>query len=328
MAKVMGKWDRTARLLRVEHILYQNRRAGLTIGEIARTCGVSERTTRRDLNTLELELGIKIWQQNGRWGVIEDQYLPPIRFTLSEALNVFLAARLMLNYSHRNDPNVASIFTKLNSIVRPPLRDQIKTTIDWMQKLPRNEKYLHILSTLAEAWVSQRKVKIAYRSLPSERATERLIEPYFIEPAAPGHSSYVIAYCHRMNSIRTFKIERVTSAELTLDTYTIRSDFEANEFLGSSWGIVVEGEVKTIKLKFIDPTMIRIIEETTWHPSQVLEKRDDGSMLMTLRVTDTVDLFSWILGWGERVEVLEPMELRHEITDTAKAMLDIYQQGH
>jgi len=47
---------------------------------------------------------------------------------------------------------------------------------------------------------------------------------------------------------------------------------------------------------------------------------------MTLRVTSTVDLYSWILRWGEKVEVLEPEELRQEVIETAKAMVDIYQQ--
>jgi len=69
---------------------------------------------------------------------------------------------------------------------------------------------------------------------------------------------------------------------------------------------------------------MRIMEETIWHPSQVLEKQKDGSMIMTLRVTDTVDLYSWILGWGEKIEVLEPPELRKEVMRTAEKMLGIY----
>jgi predicted DNA-binding transcriptional regulator YafY len=46
---------------------------------------------------------------------------------------------------------------------------------------------------------------------------------------------------------------------------------------------------------------------------------------MTLRVTDTVDLYSWILGWGEKIEVLEPPELRKEVAKTAEKILKIYQ---
>jgi predicted DNA-binding transcriptional regulator YafY len=194
-----------------------------------------------------------------------------------------------------------------------------------MQKLPKDEKHLRILATVAEAWVSQRQLRIVYWSLPAEKATERVIEPYYIEPAAPGHASYVVGYCHLKNTIRTFKIERIESAELTSERYTIPPDFNANEFFGSSWGIVVEGEVKTVKLRIEDPEIMRLMSETVWHPSQVLEKQKDGSMIMTLKVTDTYELYSWILGWGDRVEVLEPEELRRDIIETAEAMLDVYE---
>ena len=68
------------------------------------------------------------------------------------------------------------------------------------------------------------------------------------------------------------------------------------------------------------------MEETIWHPSQVLEPQSDGTVIMRLKVIDTVELYSWILGWGEKVEVLEPDELREEIIETAKAMLDVYKK--
>ncbi|MFW0859438.1 MAG: helix-turn-helix transcriptional regulator [Dehalococcoidia bacterium] len=107
-------------------------------------------------------------------------------------------------------------------------------------------------------------------------------------------------------------------------SYTIPADFDANEFFGSSWGIVVEGDVKTIKLRIKDLEIMRIMEETIWHPSQVLEKRKDGSMIMTLRVMDTIELYSWVLGWGEKIEVLKPPEIRHNIIETAKAVMEVY----
>jgi predicted DNA-binding transcriptional regulator YafY len=169
-------------------------------------------------------------------------------------------------------------------------------------------------------------LRIAYQSLPAEKVTERIVEPYYIEPAAPGHSSYVIAYCHRAKEVRTFKIERIETAELASDSYTIPSDFDANEFFGSSWGIVVEGKPKTIKLRITDTELVRIMGETVWHPSQVLERQKDGSVIMTLRVTDTVELHSWIMGWGEFVEVLEPRELREEVAKTARNMTKLYQK--
>lgn len=120
-----AKTDRTARLLKVEHILYQNPK-GLMIEEIARLCDVSKRTTYRDLIALESELGVPIWEEGSKRGIVEGHFLPPVQFTLPEALNIFLAARLMLNYAHRYGPNMASTFIKLSSVVPPPLREQIQ----------------------------------------------------------------------------------------------------------------------------------------------------------------------------------------------------------
>jgi len=319
-----NKTDRTARLLKVEHLLYQYPR-GLTVEDISDLCEVTKRTTYRDLVALDTEMGVPIWEKGTRRGIIEGYLLPPIHFTLPEALTVFLAARLMLSYAHRYDPNIASTFTKLNSIVPIPLREQIQKTMEWMRKLPIDDRYLHTLATLAEAWISRRRVKIVYRALEAEKTTERIIEPYFIEPAAAGHSSYVIAYCHHAHGIRTFKIERIESIETSLENYVIPADFDANEFLGSSWGIAVYGEVKTVKLRF-NPEIARIMEETVWHPSQVVERQKDGSVILTLKVTVTDELCFWILSWGEKVKVLEPEELRQDIIKTAKAMLDVYSE--
>lgn len=314
---------KTERLIKI-WLLLLNNPTGYTARELAKKYGVNARTIYRDLVTLGNDLQVPVYTDRTRWKIDESRMLPPIRFTLPEALNIFLAARLMLGYSHRYDPNIDATFTKLSTSLPPALAKQVRKAMDWMQQLPKDETYMRTLATVAEAWVSQRRLKIIYRSLPAEKATERIIEPYYIEPAAPGHASYVVGYCHLKKSIRTFKIERIESARLTDEHYTIPANFDANEFFGSSWGIVVEGEVKSVRLKIVDPQIMRIMEETVWHPSQVLEKDTDGSMIMTLRVTDTVELYSWILSWGDKIEVLEPAEIRQEIIATAKTMLEVY----
>jgi predicted DNA-binding transcriptional regulator YafY len=195
--------------------------------------------------------------------------------------------------------------------------------MDWMHTLPRDERYLRTLAELAKAWVEQRRVLITYRAYDAEKAIERKIEPYFIEPAAVGHASYVVAYCHYAGAIRNFRIGRIESIRVTDEAYTIPADFDANQYFGPAWGVSVEGEVKTIRLKFAKG-VARLIEETVWHPSQVLEKRKDGSLIMTLQALDTIELFRWILWWGEDVEVLEPREIRDTVIETAEALREVY----
>jgi predicted DNA-binding transcriptional regulator YafY len=320
----MDRLSKTDRILRIWLLLLRNP-LHFTTRDLAAKFDVNVRTIYRDLVTLGNEQMVPVYSEKARWAVSEEHFLPPIRFTVSEALTVFLAARLMLGYSHRYDPNVDSAFSVLASVLPAALRAQVHNTLNWMRALPRSEAYLSNLAKLAEAWTTQRRVRISYRSLEAPKATTRVIEPYFIEPAAAGHSSYVIAYCYRVKEIRVFKIERIESIEVTDQSYKIPDDFDANKYFGSAWGVVVEGEAKTVRLKF-DPTLARIIAETMWHPSQVLSKQRDGSLVMSLQVMDTVELNAWVLGWGNHVEVLEPLEMRNGVADTARAVLINYGQ--
>lgn len=324
MAKRTKTTDRTVRLFKIEHLLYQNKN-GLLVEELAHLCGVSTRTIYRDLAALESYVGLPIWGKGSRRGILKDHYLPPIRFSLPEAMRVFLAARLMLHYSNRYDPDTASTFTKLNSVLPRNLGYHVQKTLEWMQHLKADDHYQDTLHTLVEAWINQRMVKVRYQTLGEKTAKERYIDPYFIEPAATGHSSYVVGYCHLAKEIRVFKIERIKSVEITDRLCLVPPDFDANLYLSSGWGIVSGGEAEVIKLRFA-PQVAPIMEEAIYHPSQVTEKQDDGSLLMTLHVMNTYELCSWILSWGDQVEVLEPRDLRQEIIKAAKAMLKVYEK--
>jgi predicted DNA-binding transcriptional regulator YafY len=163
--------------------------------------------------------------------------------------------------------------------------------------------------------------------LDSEKPVERTIEPYFIEPTAAGHASYVIAYCHKACDLRTFKVERIEQADLTTESYEIPSSFDPNKYLSSAWGIISDNEGVTVRLKFM-PQVTKILEETVYHPSQTIERLSDGSLLATFMVTDSIELTGWIMGWGEQVEVLEPEGLRYRVIDTSKAIMQVYIQNH
>jgi len=112
--------SKTERLIKIWLLLARNP-AGYTIKELAGRFGVNIRTVYRDMEALGEDLKIPVYDDNKRWRIDEDYMLPPIQFTLPEALNIFLAARLMLRYSNRYDPNTEATFTKLSSVLPPTL---------------------------------------------------------------------------------------------------------------------------------------------------------------------------------------------------------------
>ena len=63
----------------------------------------------------------------------------------------------------------------------------------------------------------------------------------------------------------------------------------------------------------LDPVAAPLTGERKWHPSQKMTFRKDGSAELTLKVGIAPDLEAWILSWGPRAKVLEPLALRNRI---------------
>ena len=310
------------RLVKVYHLVAGNP-GGIGAKELATHCQVNVRTIYRDIRDLE-EAGVPLWQEKHKFGVCSEHFLPPISLTVPEAIQIFLASRLLIQFSRRWSLDVANLFLKLARTVPEALKNEINNTAAWMQGLPSDPRLNKILSDLAQAWISRRKVRITYRSFDAENPDSRVIEPYFIEPAAAGRSSYVIAFCNLKSQIRTFKVERIESVLILDDKYEIPQDFSADAYLSPALGIMVTGQEATgVKLRF-SGGLSRIIEESIWHPSQKLNREADGCLVMKISVNETPELTAWILGWGERVEVLEPEHLRNDIRHTIRKMTGVY----
>jgi predicted DNA-binding transcriptional regulator YafY len=323
MSKVYGRKDRTARLLKLQILLHQNPQ-GIEVDEIARKCATSKRTTYRDLEALESELGTPVWEEGSKRGIVDGYFLPPITFTVVEAMNIFLAARLIQNLSYYYNPSIASTFMKLNAIIQPPLEHQIQETLDYMEKQTVDEQKISNFNRLTQAWLSQHRVRIQYQALSETESRERIIDPYFIDPSFSGHSSYVIAFCHLTGSISTFKIDCIKGdVIIETDMYQIPSDFSAVNYLSSAWGAHAEGEQEFVKLHF-SRKINQVITSTKWHPSQIVEVQPDESVIATFKVNITPDFVNWVLGWGATVEVLDPFLLRSYILRIANTMVDIY----
>ena len=101
------------------------------------------------------------------------------------------------------------------------------------------------------------------------------------------------------------------------------ADFNAVDSINSAWGIVADGELITVKLHF-KPKISKTVLASLWHPSQKFELQNDGSVIATFKVRNVADFRTWVLGWGNDVEVLEPQAFREQIVDLLKSLLAEY----
>jgi predicted DNA-binding transcriptional regulator YafY len=323
MQRKIQRRDRTARLLKLQMLLWQNPH-GILVDDLALKCSVCERTIYRDLAVLESELGVPIWEEGSKRGVIEGYFLPPVTFTPSEAMNVFLSTRLMQNRCFPFTSNITSTFMKLNTIMPPALKEQVQNIIFYLDKLPKDENRIRNFSRITQAWMSQNCLKIHYQEELIINSREYTIEPYFVEPAAWGRGIYVIAYSHEDKFIRPFKVQHIIGeVVITPERYKIPSDFDITQNLGLAWGMDNKEEIIKVKLQF-NKKITQFMIHNIIDPSQKIFTNADGSIIMELKVCNTRDFRSWILNFGDDVTVLEPDTLIREIIAINKSILSRY----
>lgn len=310
-----SKWDRAARFLRVATVLHAHP-DGITATAIAEQIGVSKRTVYRDLEAMQLDAELPIWQDKGRWGLESGAFLPPLALTLPEATTFFLAARVLAKATDEHDPELLSAFVKLAEILPPVLAEHLHATVDAYASTPRNERFTRVLRVLTKGWAERRVVRIDYGPGvydPGKGARQTRVRPYAIEPSATTRALYLIGYDEGRGARRTFKVERILEASLTPETFEGRTIDIARDLL-AAWDVVSDEPPVRVVVRFAREVAARVAE-TRWHPTQDVDPAPDGTLVWSATVSGLLEVRSWILGWGGAAEVLEPDGLRSWVAD-------------
>lgn len=99
------------------------------------------------------------------------------------------------------------------------------------------------------------------------------------------------------------------------------NDFRPERFFCDAWRLI-PGKPVHLKLKF-SKDIAQWIVARTWHKTQKIQEQEDGSVIMELKIDGVFS--GWIMSFGSNVEVLEPIELREEISIELKQAGMLYQ---
>ena len=325
--RVRAKRDKTARLLRVVHILEAYGEQGVKPEEIARQTDMAKRTVYRDLRAIEAELGIPVWSEDGRWGVAAGAFLPPLRLTTQEAMAVVLSARLMTRYADKYDPNLASAFQKLEAGLPEALREHVERAVAVLSERGVDPAFNRRLADLTQAWADRRVVEFRYAPATYDGVDREprhaRVRPYLLQPSLTTHALYLMGLDETRGALRTFKIERIVDLRVTNDRFAAPASDELERVLRRAWDIIGDQDEVTVVLRFA-PSVAARVQEATWHPTQEVREEPDGSLRWTARVAGTIEVRLWVLSWGDEVEVLEPPELREDVAARLRRALAVY----
>lgn len=315
---------RASRLIQIERLLRRHP-GGLTTTQLANELGYSARTIQRDLAVLESELGVPLLTEGRRYKILPGSHpLAPMRLTLQEARVLLLAIRLLFKNTDYFDPDAIAALEKIAGNLSNTIAFQAEVTVNLLRRRPQNRAEHDVLGRLTEAWATSHVATIEYRSHddPAYRKTD--LDPYLFEPGGRG-GVYVIGYSHRHREVRTFKVDRIRRATLTDRAFEQDADAvrELLEQLAFSWGVVFGRERHRVVVDF-SPAVADAVNETLWHPSQVLRPLPGGGVRMEVWLPNFMEFVPWVRSWGPEAVVIEPAALKEEVADSLRRAAERY----
>ena len=314
--------NKTARLEQIKHLLLRHKE-GLTISEIARHIGVNRSTVWHyyydaDLPPTHYELGA-----DKRIRLNTDRLNFNISLDLNEALALYLSVRMFTTRMDRHDPSAATAMRKIShavELIAPEISRSMALSADRADGDDQllDPVYIEVLETLTKAWAVGRQVQIRYASDRSGEDHDYTFCPYVIEPYAIGQTTYVIGVLAGTSQVRTFKIQRIKSAQLLSSSYSIPNHFDADAYLEYAWGIWTGENAPVEVVLHFSSRVAKRVKETRWHRKQQIEDQVDGSLLWRSRIAEPKEMLPWILGWGNEVEVIEPESLSKEVNEKSR----------
>lgn len=301
---------------------------GITKAEISRKLGVHRSTASEYIDSLE-NINVPVIEVSPNlFSLDREHYEVQISVDIHESLALHLATRLLTTRTDKHYPHGASALRKLGVALEglaPLISEHMKKSADVLdgKHRRRDSGFIEVLETLTRAWSRSVKVKITHE-MEDGQVFDYIFAPYFIEPYAIGRTMHVIGFREPPKKIRTLKIERIRTARLLDDKYSIPKEFDPSAHLRDAWGIwSADGELQDVVLRF-SPQVAKRVQETQWHNSQQIDVQNDGSVLWKAKVMEWKEMLPWIRGWGADVEVREPIELRNRLMHEVSRMSQIY----
>lgn len=195
-----------------------------------------------------------------------------------------------------------------------------------LEEIPLGTSFL---DDIIEAMQKNMELRIDYQRYEGEQGEEHLqtfhIQPYALKVF--NRRWYLLGFIKEKDGLRTIALDRILDLKILSTSFELPEDFDARKYFANVVGIFVNNDLPVTKVKIraygIQADYLR---STPLHKSQSEGKSKHGEFAeFTYRLCITPELVSQLLAMGDKVEVLEPKELREEMKKRINCMFNLYQ---
>ena len=299
-------------------------REQVTAAEVSRELEISERTARRDLDALAMA-GVPVYSVQGRgggWRLVGGARTDLSGLTASEARALFLVA----GPASAATPAVKAALRKLVRALPEPFRVQAEAAASSLVMDPQRwgsspveRRRPRFLDELQDAVIRGVQVRLGYVG-PEGAATERTVHPLGI--VAKGPWWYLVARTEAGR--RTFRIDRVSSADPTGDPVHRPGDFD----LAESWREIadeIDRRRTPLQIRAVcAPHGVARLRMVLGDRLEVGGSATDGRIEVVIRGWSEYALAGELAGLIEWLEVTGPPGVRDQLASIGTALVRRY----
>jgi len=323
------KGEKFSRVLRL--LLRLQSGQSFTVDKLARTLGIARRTVFRDLKVLR-DNGVRFYYdaRTCRYRMDKGIVQPWLNLDKRQALGLLL--RTLKSRDHTRFPfrrSASDAAAKILVSLPAEIRNHCNAVLGNIFTKPhphlRTDPPDSIFELFQQAILKKQIVSIDYL-LPDKHMT--IATDLYPQRLVPdSYRWHVIGWSSHHKAIHAFKVDHIKKLRVLNKCFFKEDNFGADGYLGRAWSMTPERRLYNVKLRFL-PEIAHDVAEVQWHDTQIAAFEADGSAIIEFCVDGLGEITWWILGFGNRVEVLAPQTLRKRITEIARSIIDKYEQKH
>ena len=184
------------------------------------------------------------------------------------------------------------------------------------------------LNPIIEAMQKNVELQIDYQRYESEQEGENLQE-FHVQPYALkvfNRRWYLLGYIKEKRDLRTIALDRILDLKILSTSFELPEDFDARKYFANVVGIFVNNDLPVTKVMIrAYGTQAEYLRSTPLHKSQSEGRSKYREFAeFTYRLCITPELISQLLAMGDKVEVLEPLELREKMKERISKIFNYY----
>jgi predicted DNA-binding transcriptional regulator YafY len=122
---------------------------------------------------------------------------------------------------------------------------------------------------------------------------------------------YLIGYSEHHNEVRTFGMDRISMPVLLKKEFIPSNYRTVYEFLNDMYGVFPIANMEKTEIKLhVRKMLTHYLHAYPIHPSQKIEKQDDGDSIIKFDLIPTVELARYVLSNGQSINIISPIWFR------------------